>query len=663
MGPTTERGERLWSPSAERRRRAHVSGFIERHGFSSYDELWRWSCEDATRADFWREVALDLAVPWRDAPRAMMETDPSTVVGVRWAPGATMNYAEAALASATRTPGAVAIVAHSDSRSPQELTWAQLRDRVARAREGLRRRGVRRGDVVAGYLPNCPETLVAMLASASLGATWTCCAPDTRAPAVLERFVQVRPKVLIAVDAYRYGERIFDVRSDAAAIREGLSSLVATVRLGYLSDGDLTAPPLGDEDKWESFDDLLSQPGELAFEALAFDHPLYVLYSSGTTGRPKAIVHSHGGITLEHAKVLRYHFDLDATSRFAWYTTTGWMMWNFLVSGLVVGASVALFDGDPVGSSAISWWSFLERERVTCAGVGASFLAAEMKAGRRVSELVNLEHLATLGVTGSPLSAEVGAWVYHHVATDILLASFSGGTDVCTGFVGATPLHDVVAGEIATRCLGARVEVFDDEGHSVRDEEGELVLTAPMPSMPVGFVDDDDDARYRAAYFERFPGVWAHGDRATLTTRGTVVITGRSDGTLNRGGVRMGTAEFYSVVEALDEVNDSLIVHVEDPTGGPGRLWLFVVVADGVDSASVEPLVTSTIRARLSPRHVPDEVVLVDEIPRTLTGKKLEVPIKRILAGAAPESVITAGSIARPESLADLVAATSRRGL
>ncbi|HQU27203.1 MAG TPA: AMP-binding protein, partial [Acidimicrobiales bacterium] len=372
------------------------------------------------------------------------------------------------------------------------------------------------------------------------------------------------------------------------------------------------------------------------------------------------IVHGHGGILLEHAKALRYHFDLDADDRFFWYTTTGWMMWNFCVSGLVVGATVALFDGNPSAPRADRLFAFMDEHAITVAGVGAAYLVAGAKAGLVPRADHDLAALETLGATGSPLPGSAAEWVYRDVKDDLLVASFSGGTDVCTGFVGASPLHPVWPGEISCRCLGVALEVYDETGHPVRDVEGELVVTQPMPSMPVEFVNDPGDVRYRAAYYGRYPGVWVHGDRATLTDHGSVVISGRSDGTLNRGGVRMGTAEFYNVVEALPEVTDSLVVHLEDPGGGPGELWLFVV-APGADPEELAARIRSEVRTRLSPRHVPDQVVVVDAVPRTLTGKKLEVPVKRVLAGADPATVASLSSVANPESLDAFVALAAAR--
>ena len=635
----------LWEPTETRRNRSRLHAFLTDNGLDSYDDAWAWSVNHASAGEFWNRVASTFGVPWHARASTVIEPDESVVTGVRWFPGATLNYAEMCLSFPPELADRPAVLGRSQTRGDRDLTWAELRDLVGRIRAGLRAAGVGPGDRVAGYLPNIPETLGVMLATASLGAVWTCCAPEMGVSGSLDRLSQAAPTVLVSVDGYRYGERSISRAAEADAIREGLPSVRAAVWLRYL---DPEAPVPAGWQTWESF---VAEDGPVEFEAVPFDHPLYVLFSSGTTGKPKAIVHGHGGITLEHTKVLGLHFDLGERSTFFWFTTTGWMMWNFCVSGLLVNATVVLYDGDPAGPGGDRLWELMASTGTTCGGVGAGYLVAGMKSGLEPARSYDLSGLEVLGSTGSPLPAAAAEWVYRSVSDDLLLASFSGGTDVCTGFVGASPLHPVWAGEISCRCLGAAVEVFDDDGRSVVGEEGELVLTRPLPSMPVGILGDRDGGRYRATYFERFPGVWAHGDRATLTERGTVVITGRSDGTLNRGGVRMGTAEFYSVVEGLDEVADSLAVHLEDPAGGPGQLLLFVVPAPGVSPADLDSLLRATIRRELSPRHVPDVIQVVAAIPRTLSGKKLEVPVKRILAGVPLDKAVALASVADPSSL------------
>ncbi|HET8990369.1 MAG TPA: acetoacetate--CoA ligase [Acidimicrobiales bacterium] len=634
----------LWTPSPERARRSQLHALLEARGFATYDEAWAWSTDPATLGEFWTHVADDTSLQFHSPASVALVRDRAAVTGARWFPGATLNYAEHAL---RRRGPQTAVISHDDARDDREVSWDELAGLVGGLQRGLAARGVGRGDVVAAYLPNVVETLALMLAVTGLGATWTCCAPETGVDGVLDRLLQTAPSVFVAVDGYRYGERTRDSREDATAVLAGLASVRHAVMLDLLA----LERPTG----FAAWSELAGDPAEPTFEPVPFDHPLYVLYSSGTTGKPKAIVHGHGGILLEHAKALRYHFDIDGDDRFFWYTTTGWMMWNFCVSGLVVGATVALFDGNPSAPRADRLWAFIDDHAITVAGVGAAYLVAGAKAGLVPRAHYALDALETLGATGSPLPGSAAEWVYRDVKDDLLVASFSGGTDVCTGFVGTSPLHPVWPGEISCRCLGVALEVFDETGRAVRDEEGELVVTQPMPSMPVAFVNDPGDVRYRAAYFDRYPGVWVHGDRATLTSHGSVVISGRSDGTLNRGGVRMGTAEFYNVVEALPKVTDSLVVHLEDPTGGPGELWLFVVAPD-VEPSPLLERIRVEVRTRLSPRHVPDHVVVVDAIPRTLTGKKLEVPVKRILAGADPASVASRSSVANPASLDAFVA-------
>jgi acetoacetyl-CoA synthetase len=529
----------------------------------------------------------------------------------------------------------------------------ELRDQVARCREGLRRLGVQRGDRVAAYLPNIPETLVAFLATASLGAIWSSCAPEFGTRSVLDRLQQIEPVVLLAIDGYRYGAKEVDRRAEVAAIRAGLPSLRAVVAVPYLDPG---AARLEGALTW---DELLGDDGAGAasgataafdVEPVPFDHPLYVLYSSGTTGLPKAIVHGHGGILLEHLKVLALHCDLGPGDRLFWFSTTGWMMWNFLVSGLLVGATVVLFDGDPGHPDLGALWRMAGAGEtgVTLFGTSAPFLMACRKAEVHPAALADLSRVRSVGSTGAPLPAEGFRWVHDELGDLSRLNSISGGTDVCTAFVGGCPLVPVRAGEISCRYLGAAVEAFDLAGRPVVGEQGELVVTEPMPSMPVAFWGDDDGSRYRAAYFEDHPGVWSHGDWITLYDDGACVITGRSDATLNRGGVRMGTAELYSVVEAEPAVADSLVIHLEDTD----RLVLYVALGEGtVLDDALRARLAAAIRRELSPRHVPDEIVAVPAIPRTLSGKKLEVPVKRILAGVPPDQAASRGSLANPDAL------------
>ncbi len=505
------------------------------------------------------------------------------------------------------------------------------------------RLGVGRGDRVAAYLPNGPEALVAFLATASLGAVWSSCPPEFGVRSVTDRFGQLDPVVLLVVRTYRYGSKQIDRSAEVEAIVDALPTVRTVV------DADT------------GWDELLGEEAELTFEAVPFDHPLYVLFSSGTTGLPKAIVHGHGGILLEHLKSLGLHHDLGPGDRFFWFSTTGWMMWNLLVSGLCVGATIVLFDGDPGWPDRGALWRLAADTGITVFGVSAPYLLACRSDGLDLATCGDLSGVRSVGSTGAPLPVEGYRWV-HEQLPHTLLTSVSGGTDVCTAFVGGSPLLPVVAGEISGRYLGARVEAFDDTGRPVVGEQGELVVTAPMPSMPIGFWGDPDGSRLRDAYFDRFPGVWCHGDWITITDRGSCVITGRSDATLNRGGVRLGTSEFYAVVEAIPGIADSLVVHLDDAAGGADRLVLFVQLDEGavLDDVLVTRI-NGQLRSALSPRHVPDDVHPVAAIPRTHSGKKLEVPVKRILGGAPVADVASPGALIDPSALEPFVEFSRRQ--
>ncbi|MDQ3149531.1 MAG: acetoacetate--CoA ligase, partial [Chloroflexota bacterium] len=607
--------------------------------FGDYDALLRWSTEDLE--GFWSSVWEHFDVRSSTTPGPALGD--AHMPGARWFPDARLNWAEHCLRLAGRDADEIVIIARSQTRDRLTMTANELRDAVARARAGLIRLGIGPGDRVAAYLPNVPEAVIALLATATLGAIWSSCAPEFGTRSVIDRFSQIEPKVLLTIDGYRYGEREVDRTDELAAIRAALPSLVATVVLPYLRANETHVP---DVITWA---DLVKEPADLQFEPVAFDHPLFVLYSSGTTGLPKPIVHGHGGILLEHLKIHALHHDLGPSDRFFWFSTTGWMMWNYLVSGLAVDATIVLYDGSPAHPDLGALWRLADEERITYFGTSAPYLMACRKAGLRPDDVADLSRIRGIGSTGAPLPAEGFRYVYDAISPTAHLQSVSGGTDVCTAFVGASPLVPVWEGELSCRHLGCAVEAFSPAGTSLIGEQGELVITAPMPSMPVSFWDDPTGERYRAAYFEEFPGIWRHGDWITFTERGSCVITGRSDATLNRGGVRIGTAEFYSVVESIPEVVDSLVIHLDHDDD---RLLLFVTMApDAALHDDLRTRIVHDLRANLSPRHVPDEIVQVAVIPRTLSGKKLEVPVKRIITGTPPEVAASRGSLADPTSL------------
>ena len=637
----------LWRPSEAQREAAEMTRFMrfaaERSGreIGSYDELWRWSIDELE--DFWAaiweffDVRASKGYEYVLAERKMP--------GARWFVGAELNYAENMLAG--RDADALAVAHCSELRELGELSWGELSERVAAAAAGLRSLGVGRGDRVVAYMPNVPETLIAFLATASLGAIWSSAAPEFGARAVIDRFAQIEPKVLFAVDGYRHGGNDFDRLKNVRRIREELPSVEHTVLLGYLDAG-------ASLDGAIAWDELLQRGAgvELQFEQVPFDHPLWVLYSSGTTGLPKAIVQGHGGILVEQQKK-RLHMDLRTGDRMFWFTTTGWMMWNFLVGCLLSDAAIVLYDGSPAEPDLGVLWRLAERAGITCMGLSAGLIASCEKAGIAPGEECDLGVLRAIGSTGSPLSPEGFRWVYERVGRETWLFSTSGGTDVCTAFVGGCPLLPVYEGELQCRILGCAVESWDEHGVAHVDRVGELVITEPMPSMPLFLWGDDDGERLRESYFAMFPGVWRHGDWVQITPRGGAVIYGRSDSTINRQGVRMGTSEIYRAAASLPQVLDALVVDV--PKGdGDGELWmvLFVVLADGVvldDELSRE--IKRAIREDCSPRHVPNEVRQIAEVPRTLSGKVLEVPVKRILMGAPPSEAASVDSLANPRSL------------
>ncbi len=652
--------EILWRPSTERVERARLTAFAREVGeargldLSDYDALWRWSVSDLE--GFWGEVWDRLGVRASVPYERVLGRD--AMPGAEWFPGARLNFAEHCFGHGADDD--VAVVHASETRPLTTVTRAQLAREVARCAAGLRGLGVEPGDRVAAYLPNIVEAAVAFLATASLGAIWSSCSPDFGERSVIDRLAQIEPKVLIAADGYTYGGRRFDRLGTVRALTAAIPSVERVVVLGYLDP----SPDLAGLRGAFRWDDLLGGPSPppLAFEQVASDHPLWVLYSSGTTGLPKAIVHGHGGVVVELLKHHHLHLDLSPEDRLFWFTTTGWMMWNFLVAGLMTPAAIVLWDGSPATPDLGRLWSLAEEAGVTVFGTSAAYIGACMKDGVRPRDAGPLARLRAVGSTGSPLSPEGFDWLYDRLGPDLWVDSMSGGTDVATAFVGGVPTLPVSRGELQARSLGASVEAWSPDGRSLIGEVGELVVTRPMPSMPVRFWNDPTGQRYSESYFSTFPGVWRHGDWIELTDRGTAIITGRSDATINRAGVRIGTAELYRAVLPLDEVVDALVVDLPLP-GTAGWMVLFVVLRDGVelDDALVGEI-RARIRADCSPRHVPDQVILIDEVPRTLSGKVLEVPVKRILMGEPPDAVASRDALASPQSLDVFVALAGALG-
>jgi len=634
----------VWEPSRERLASATITRYREwvneTRGLAleDYAALWQWSVDELEEfwASIWEFFAVDASEPYE---RVLTRRE---MPGARWFAGARLSYAEHVFRG--RADGDVAIRHASELRPLGEWTWGELRARAGAIAGALREAGVVAGDRVAAYLPDVPETVAAFLGCASIGATWSSCAPEFGVRSVVDRFAQIEPKVLLTVDGYRYGGKDFDRSEAIAALERELPTLQRTLVLPYLAGADWELPP-----------------AELEFAQLPFDHPLWVLYSSGTTGLPKAIVHGQGGILLEHLKKLRLHLDAQAGDRLFWFTTTGWMMWNFLVGGLLSEASVVLFDGNPAYPDLGTLWDLADAAGITSFGTSAGYIAACQKADVEPHAGRDLSRLGSVGSTGSPLAPEGFDWVRDRLGEDVWLFSTSGGTDVCTAFVGGVPTLPVYRGELQARALGAKVEAWSEDGRPLVGEVGELVITEPMPSMPLYLWGDEDGSRYRESYFSTFPGVWRHGDWIEITERGTAIITGRSDATINRGGVRMGTSELYRSVLALDEVLDALVVDVPDGEGS--RMTLFVVLRDdAVLDDGLETEIRRRIREDCSPRHVPDAVLAAPEIPRTLSGKILEVPVKRLLMVAPPDQVASRDSLANPEALDWFAGLTARRG-
>ncbi|MFE6924377.1 acetoacetate--CoA ligase [Nocardia sp. NPDC057663] len=630
-----------WVPTEQDIAQARITDFARfvaaRHpvALPDYRALWQWSVDDL--AGFWGAVWDYFALGERSAV-VLADTE---MPGARWFPGVRLNYVDQVIRQArTDRP---AIVSVDEGGAVTELSWAEMLSRAAGFARTLRELGVRPGDRVVGYLPDIAEAVLAFLATASLGAVWSACGQDYTAKAALDRLGQLEPVVLVAADGYRFGGKEHHKVAEVEALRDGLPGLRATVlvsRLGGVVDGALDWAEASADDG-----------AQWCTEQVAFDHPLWVLYSSGTTGLPKGIVHGHGGVLLEHLKAMALQSDIGPDDTFFWYTSPSWMMWNFQAAGLLVGATIVCYPGSPTAPNPDALWDMAARLRATVLGTSPGYVLACAKVGAVPQRDHDLSALRLIGITGSALPASSSIWLRDNVGAHIPVASISGGTDVVSAFAGGAPTVPVRPGELSAPYLGVALEAWDDQGRPVHGAVGELVVTKPMPSMPIRFWNDPDGSRYRAAYFEDYPGVWRHGDWITVTDQHSVIVHGRSDSTLNRHGIRMGSADIYQAVEQLPDIVDSLVIGAEQPDGG---YWmpLFVVLPTGATlTDAMKSRITATIRTEVSPRHVPDEIIAAPGVPRTRTGKKLEVPIKRILQGATPSQVLDTSAVDHPALL------------
>ena len=645
MATQVSEGMLLWEPSEKTKQESNLRKYMQwleqKRGlhFTGPEELWAWSVDKLE--DFWASLwdyfEIQASRPYKTV---LVERK---MPGAQWFPGAELNYAQHVFRNATANRPA--LLFQSEQQSLTEISWDELYQQVCTVATTLRNLGVKQGDRVVSYMPNIPQSVVAFLATASIGAIWSSCSPDFGTSSVVDRFRQIEPKVLFAVDGYQYGGKTIDRRATISELQQALPTLQKTIVVSNVFK-DVSAESYTNAMLWQ---EMPSATAHLVYEQVPFDHPLWVLYSSGTTGLPKAIVQGQGGILLEHLKNLHLGMDLKQDDRFFWYTTTGWMMWNLLIGGLLLGIPVLLYDGSPGYPDMNVLWRFAEQSGMTFFGTSAGFILACMKAGITPGKAFDLSRLRGLGSTGSPLPPEGFQWIYEQIKRDLWLASISGGTDVCSAFLGGSVLLPVHAGELQCRLLGAKIEAFDDNGRPLIDEMGELVITEPMPSMPLYFWNDPEGKRYRESYFEMYPGIWRHGDWVKITPRGSAVIYGRSDSTINRKGIRMGSSEIYRVVEDIPQVLDSLIIGVER-AGGAYYMPLFVVLQPGVElDDALKTTIRNKIRANLSPHHVPDEIIAIPEVPRTLNGKKLEVPVKKLFMGAPLEKAISVDSMSNPQ--------------
>lgn len=641
--------KKLWSPDEKTIQNANLTKYInwlnnrQQKKFNGYQELWEWSVNNVE--DFWVSIWEYFNIISHKKYSQVLSG--SQMPDYSWFEGAELNFSEHIFRKESdKNP---ALIFKQEGDSLKEISWSDLKNKVSAFSGYLKRSGVKKGDRVVAYIANCPEAVIGFLATNSLGAVWSSCSPDFGTSSVIDRFAQIEPKILITIDGYQYGGKNFPKSTVVKELQEQLPTLTETVVIPYLHKA-YNESILSHNIQWN--DALEKGKGEeLTFEPVPFNHPIWVLYSSGTTGAPKAITHSHGGILLEHLKYLTFHNDIKEGDRCFWYTTTGWMMWNYIIGSLLCGGTVVLYDGSPAYPDMNVLWKFAEEARITHFGTSAGFVVANMKADTHPGKDFNLNYLRSVGSTGSPLPPEAFDWLYKEIKEDLWVASISGGTDVCSAFVGGNPLWPVYSGEIQCRALGCKLEAFDEEGKSVIDGVGEMVITKPMPSMPIYFWNDEDKSRYKESYFEMFPGIWRHGDWTKITPRNGIIIYGRSDATLNRGGVRIGTSEVYRAVDKINEIQDSIIVCIEKDNG-EYYMPLFVVPKEGVVlTEELKRKINTTLRQEYTPRHVPDEIILVPDIPYTISGKKVEAPVKKILMGKASEKSLNADALKNPASL------------
>ncbi|NBJ68025.1 MULTISPECIES: acetoacetate--CoA ligase [Clostridia] len=637
-------GTLLWEPSEERKTTAKINSYIKwlsehkNMHFQDYHALWDWSVHEIEA--FWASIWDYFDLQTEEGYQTILSSH--QMPGAKWFPEATVNYTEHIFRNRA-TSDQSAIIHTSENRKIKAVSWRQLYQDTAAMQQVLKRLGIQKGDRIVAYLPNIYEAVVAFLATASVGAIWSSASPDFGTQSVIDRFQQIEPKLFFTIDGYLYGGKAFDRTDVAAEIQSSLPTLEATITISYL-EKQATFNSLQHVIHWEAaMKEAPVRP--LSFTYVAFNDPLWVLFSSGTTGKPKPIVQSQGGILLEHLKALTFHVDLGEDDRFFWFTTTGWMMWNFLIGGLLTGSTIILYDGNPAYPSKDRLWQLAEETKMTVFGTSASYITSCMKDNIKPYANYDLRQLKNISSTGSPLPPEGFLWCYENVKKDLWIASASGGTDVCTAFILGVPTLPVYAGELQCRGLGAKIESFSDNGEPVIEEVGELVLTEPFPSMPIYFWNDPDDTRLKESYFDVFPGIWRHGDYLKITKRKTCVIYGRSDATINRGGVRIGTSEIYRAVDRIPEIADSLIVDIPQPDSD-SFVPLFVVMKDGWQlTDDLKQQINQHIRAHCSPRHVPTGIYEVPDLPRTLNGKKLEIPVKKILQGKPMEQIVNKGSL------------------